>query len=354
MKKIAFVSLSNLYAVPYIKKYIRAMNGEVSYDIIMWNRHGVSEDDYGAEKVFSYTALMNESLPKPVKFLHMIKFCNYAGKILKLEDYDGVIILHTNAGILLHHILCTKYSKKFILDIRDYSMEYNKLYYWIEHKLMKHSTYCFISSDGFRTFLPEHEYYLVHNNIYLSPEEIEAFRNRPRQEGVIRITFIGMVRFFEEGKRLAASIGNDSRFTVGYYGKNGLKMRKFIGEVPNHLYTDQFAPERTMEYYMKTDAINNVYGNNVYVNYLLSNKLYYSTMLGIPILVSPNTYMAQVVQEYQVGFVYDLDDPLARDHFYTYYRSIDWDEFDANCRRFCEKVARDDEVFEQKVREFFY
>ena len=140
----------------------------------------------------------------------------------------------------------------------------------------------------------------------------------------------------------------------GYYGKNGLKMRKFIGEVPNHLYTDQFAPERTMEYYMKTDAINNVYGNNVYVNYLLSNKLYYSTMLGIPILVSPNTYMAQVVQEYQVGFVYDLDDPLARDHFYTYYRSIDWDEFDANCRRFCEKVARDDEVFEQKVREFFY
>lgn len=352
MKRIAFVSLSNLYAVPYIKKYVQAMNGEASYDIVMWNRHGVEEGDYGAETVYSYPVLMDEALSKPLKLLHMIRFCDFAGKILRRDNYDGVIILHTNAAILLQQLLCTKYSGKFILDIRDYSMEKNSLYYRIEQKLLKHSAQCFISSDGFRAFLPEHDYSLVHNNVKLTQAEILAYHNRPRQAGVIRIAFIGMVRFFEEGKRLAASIGYDPRFTVGYYGKNGLRMRDYIGETSNHLYTDHFPPEQTMDYYMKTDIINNLYGNNIYVDHLLSNKLYYSTMLGIPILVSPNTYMAEIVQKYQLGFVYDLADPSAPDQLYAYYQNIDWDTFEANCSRFREKVEKDESVFEQKIQEF--
>ena len=352
MKRIVFVSLSNLYATPHIKKYIQAMNGEASYDIIMWNRHGVEEDDYGAKNVFAYPVLMDESLSKPVKLLHMIRFCNYAHTILKRENYDGVVVLHTNAAILLQQILCTKYSGKFILDIRDYSMEKNALYYQMEKRLVKHSQECFISSDGFRSFLPEGDYCLVHNNMKLTQEEIAAYQQRSREPDVIRVTFIGMVRFFEEGKRLAASIGSDPRFTVGYYGKNGLKMQEYIGETANHLYADHFPPVDTMKYYLKTDVINNLYGNNIYVDHLLSNKLYYSTQLRIPIIVSPNTYMAEIVQEYQIGFVYDLSDPSAPDLLHAYYQSIDWNAFDANCRRFCEKVEQDDLVFQRKIQEF--
>ena len=352
MKRIAFISMANMYTVPYIRKYISAMGGCADYDIIMWNRHGLDEGDYGARRVFAYTKPMDEALPKGKKLVHMVGFCAYVGKILRKQNYDGVIVLHTNAAVLLAHILCTKYSGKFILDIRDYSLERNRLYLAIEKKLLAHCAQCFISSDGFRAFLPEHEYHLVHNNAEISADTVNAYRNRKRTDGVIRITFVGMVRFYPEGKALAQSIGDDPRFLVGYYGKNGKKMEAFIGLTSNHEYADQFPPERTMDYYMKTDAINNIYGNGIYVDHLLSNKLYYSAQLGIPILVSPNTYMEQIVQKYGLGFVYDVNDPEAPQRFYQYYQSLDWDKFYENCDTFCREVAKDDAVFEKLVRKF--
>lgn len=59
------------------------------------------------------------------------------------------------------------------------------------------------------------------------------------------------------------------------------------------------------QFYKYADCINNLYGSNSnYLNFALSNRLYHSVQIGIPILVCPNTFMAKIVQRYKIGFVF--------------------------------------------------
>ena len=154
------------------------------------------------------------------------------------------------------------------------------------------------------------------------------------------------------------SFRNDQRFRFQYFGKNAFQLRDLLdkkGYRDNLSFVDQFPPEQTLSFYAKTDIINNVYGNHsLFVDYLYSNKLYYAAGLGLPILVSPQTYMAEVVERYGLGFVFDPEDPNAPDKLYKYYGGIDWAAFDERCEAFCEMVAEDDRKFERLVREFVF
>lgn len=353
MKKILFVSLTNLYLVPYINKYIDAIGGSAQYDIAYWDRHGVDDGDYGARKTFVYRKPMSDFAPRADKMLGMAKFCHFAAGYMRRENYDGIVLLHSHAAVLLYTLLRGKYRGRYIFDIRDFSMENIPLYYAAEQKLIKSAAVTFISSEGFRKFLPEHDYLLVHNNVKIAPAVIREFRSAPRDHSPVRLSFVGMTRFYEQGKQLARCLGNDPRFLVGYFGKNAQVMHQTLGEYDNHVYVDQFPPEQTLDFYRRTDMINNVYGNkNPFVDYLSSNKLYYCTLLGLPIVVSPDTFMAELVEKHQIGFVFDHNDPHAADRLYEYYTNLDWDAFYRSCDAFNALVEADDRKFEEIVRAF--
>ena len=354
--KIAFISMSNLYLCPYINKYLDVMRGQAEYDIIYWNRHGVEESADGVSRVFAYEKPFDDLQPKWKKLLQMVGFSRYVRKIITENRYDGLVILHTNSAILLCRTLKKYYKNRFILDIRDYSMEKNPLDFRIEKGLTALSAVNFISSEGYRTFLPEADYYMVHNSTQIDPAFVQQFRQaRNAGPGAIRISFIGLVRFFAQNERLAAILGNDSRFQLNYFGKNADELKARLAEkgYTNLSFTDQFPPEQTLSFYQQTDIINNAYGNHdLSLDYAYSNKLYYAAILGLPILVSPGTYMADIVTKYGIGFVFDLEDARAPEKLYQYYRSINWAQFDKNCDAFCRMVDADDRKFREILTEY--
>lgn len=358
MKKIVFISLNNLYLCPYINKYIVAIKGHASYDIIYWNRHQISEDPLGADQVFPYERNSGELISKWKKLGGFLGFQRFCEKLLRTRDYDGVVLLHTHSAILLYRVLTKYYRGRYILDIRDYSMEKNPVYYQIEKRLVRNAAVNFVSSEGFRVFLPEGDYHMVHNNSPIPPETKAQIREARGKNRPIRVSFIGLVRFFDQSEKLAASFRNDQRFRFQYFGKNAFQLRDLLdkkGYRDNLSFVDQFPPEQTLSFYAKTDIINNVYGNHsLFVDYLYSNKLYYAAGLGLPILASPQTYMAEVVERYGLGFVFDPEDPNAPDKLYKYYDGIDWAAFDERCEAFCKTVAEDDRKFERLVREFVF
>jgi hypothetical protein len=106
-------------------------------------------------------------------------------------------------------------------------------------------------------------------------------------------------------------------------------------------------------YYEGTDMILNLYGNHTpKLDYALSNKLYYSASLGMPILVCPDTYMAEIIDVYELGLIFDKNDPQNLNKLYAYYSNIDRNEFLRKCDYFLHSITNDMEQYKKIIRLF--
>jgi hypothetical protein len=353
-KKLCFITLGNLYLCPYIKKYIELI--DCKYDIIYWDRHNLKENFDGADNVYAFNLGLKEGSSKIQKLRGYIEFAEYGKKILLNEKYDGLILLQTSAGVLFYKTLQKQYYKKYILDIRDYTMEKNPVFYKLVSKLIKNSYKTVISSEGYKAFLPDYNYVLTHNNFKLTNEIAMMFNTRKRENKKIVISYIGLIRFHEMNKKLIKMFGNDVRFEIRFIGKDALLLKKFCDDdkITNVKLIDRFPPEKTLDYYYDTDIICNVYGNNSpLLDYALSNKLYYASQLNIPILVSPNTYMETISSQYNFGITLDVNSKIAVDHVYNSFIDMDYIKLKKGCSAYNQKVNLDNAFFEKNVLGFF-
>lgn len=345
-------------AVPYLLKYTELLNCD--YDIIYWNRYGVIENSNAAEQyVLEYQ--LPKGSTKLRKLIGYLKFKALAEKILCENDYEKLILLSGNVAVLLKNVLLAKYRGRYIIDIRDYFMENNKLYFNAENTLIDNSALAVISSAAYKNFLPEHDYVLAHNSPILTENQIRSFRAKKdsqranRNEDPVVLSFIGGVRFFEQDKKVLSYFANDERFFLRYIGAGADLLRKHCekNDIKNVYLHDRFPPEQTLGFYETTDVILNLYGNGTpLLDYALSNKLYYAATLGLPILVCPGTHMEEVAVGNGFGFMFDLNDPIAKDMLYLYYRKIDWENFYKHCDEFLTKVHQDEEEFLARTSRF--
>lgn len=358
MKKIGIVSLIDIFMLPYANTYIDLFV-EMGYevDLIYWER---------VEKKHAANTLLNKNIneikykkkittaeSKYKKLFLYYRVIKFIRRKIEEKKYDGIIFLQTQPGIACFDILIKKYKKKYIFDIRDYSYEKNVFYRWIEGKVIKYSYKTIISSPAFRVFLPEHEYITAHNytKINCKPRHLESENNI----FPLQISFIGSIRFIEINKRIINLFADDPRFQLNFYGTGALVLKEYCTKkrIENCDFLDTFPFELTEKLYEKTNLINNIYGNNTpLLNFALSNKLYYAAQLEIPILVCSGTYMEKIVNEYKIGYVFDLEEPQIKEKLIDYYFNIDWNEFRKNCSRLVERVSQENEVFYQSIQKF--
>ncbi|TCI71259.1 MULTISPECIES: capsular biosynthesis protein [unclassified Exiguobacterium] len=353
-KKICFISLTNLYLTPYIHKYISET--EYTYDVIYWNRHEIVES-IGAENIYAFNSPMNEGINKLNKAIGYLKFIKYAKEKLLTGNYDGIILLQTSLGVMLNKILLSEFRKKYILDIRDYTLENNKYFFKLVKKLVENSSSTVISSAGYKAFLPEYDYIIVHNDNEVSKEETKKKYEKTdhRKKSKIVISYIGLIRFNEQNKKMIIKFKNDDRFLLKFIGTGANHLKSFCDfhNVRNVVLIDKFPPEKTIEYYYESDIIYNVYGNNTpLLDYALSNKLYYAAKLGMPILVSPYTYMEEISLKYGFGYSFDLENNNACTELYDYYNNINWIDFRKNTEAFVNIINTENENFKKMVKEF--
>lgn len=359
MKNFCIVSFCNIYVSPYAKTYIDAIQKKGdSVTLLFWDRDAVNgENDkfLNCNKCVYQRKITNASSKKE-KLVGYLEATKVFKEHLRDNDYAGVILLQTHVAVACGSVIRNKYGGKYIVDIRDYTLENYRVYRRFEKMVIDQSYATIISSPAYAKFLPKHDYILAHNFTSYSKEQIDEIE---KISGVnikpIKISFIGKVRFIEQDKKLLQLFANDYRFRLCYFGTGAEILKDFCEsqDIKNVEFYGSFQPDKTAEFYKKTNIINNIYGNhNPFLDYALSNKLYYAAQFHIPILVCPDTYMEEVTNKYNLGYTLDIRSPQAPNDLYNWFVSKDMEALVNGAELFLNKVKFDTEKYMKLIDDF--
>lgn len=353
--RICIVLPCNIYTAPFYKRYINIFKSiEAEFDLIYWDRADILEETF-ADNTFKFEMPDEVNSGNSSKIFKYLKFNLFVKNILEKRKYDRVLILGSYAGIMaqLSSFLSSKYSGKYWLDIRDYTFEKNRLYLRMMTKAIKSSHATVISSPGYKEFLPEWDYIQAHN---IDFDSINSFNPSNKiKDDKIRISFIGLVRYYEQNKKLLEIFKNNSQFTLQYFGMNSEILEEYCqaNEIHNVEFHGRFKPSETPYFYNKTDVVNNIYGSTgIELTTALSNKLYYAASAGIPILVSKDTLMADISCKYGFGYAVDLSDMHLPKKLERWYLQLNQSKMFENCRLFMKSVEEDEIEFETRLINF--
>lgn len=355
--KIGIVLPSNITYAPYFRIYEKLLNqAGLEFDLIYWNRDLIEESTNGRK--FSYDVKDKVNSGDWKKCFKYISFSKFVKSKLSSLAYDRVFFLGTNAAtvVILSDYLEKKYKNRYWIDIRDYTYEKYSFYYNRLENAIKSAHTVAISSNGYREFLPDANYIGVHNIDMLNIEKSLGLKNKIKDsfDNPIRISFIGLVRYFDQNKKLINILGNDARFLLQFYGKNSEVIREYCDSkgITNVDFEGRFAPEETANYYIKTDIINNIYGSDdIAVTTALSNKLYFAAALNLPILVSKDTYVEKISTQYGFGYSIDYNNVNFSDDLYNWFKKFKSSEKRGN-KKFWDKAQKDNATFELYLYKF--
>ena len=356
MKRFCIISYCNLYVLPYANAYIDMIrkNGN-NCDLYFWDRDsGETKEEYEGCGIipFKYPLLSGDSRQK--KIIGYFKATRFFVSSVKKQKYDGIVFLQSHAAVACLGLM-RKNKGRYIVDIRDYSLEKYPLYRCLEKKVIDNASFSVISSPAYIRFLPPSKYVISHNFNPFSYEEMKRYYETKQASEVIRISFVGTVRFYEMDKKILRLFANDKRYLIGYYGRGSEYIADYCkkNHINNAEFASVFSPSETIDFYSHTDLINNLYGNHTpYLDYALSNKLYHAALLKIPILVCPDTYMAEITQKYGIGFVLDVDDNNAPTALYDWFRNLDSDSIRKGSERFISDVKDENSDFFNTLRDY--
>jgi hypothetical protein len=356
MNKSALIVGTNLHWTPFYYRYENILNElNLPFDLLIWNREGLSEKS-AAKNIYEFKSIDIANNKNPLKVIKFIRFSNFVKRTLKKENYNKIVFVGTYGCTVAFcaNYLSKNFKNKMWIDIRDDLYEWFKPYYNAQKRTIEASYATAISSPAYTKFLPEYDYLFMHNIDPNASELIKKFNYVPDKEGRIRISFIGNVRYYEQNKQLLSLLGDDNRFVLQYYGKGSEQLKEYCIEnnITNVDFHGAFAQEETINFYEKTDIINNMYGNDTMnLQLALSNKLYYGLFLKLPILVSENTLMEELTKEYNVGFTFINDSNFA-DNLYDWYQNIQCNK--SNCRfdELWNRFLEEDNYCVKKLEEF--
>ncbi len=343
--KAIFILSDNIYLTPYIKFYIDILKKlNVEFDVVYWDKNDneiISDANYFR---FHY-----KSKCKIEKIFGYLKFRLFVKKIIEKNKYNLIIPLHMTVYLFINNFFVNRYKGRYIFDVRDYSYEKYSFFQSIEKKLANNSLINIISSKGFLNFLPENEYFIHHNFSYDDYKEYKQYNN-PNEK--IELSFIGLIRFMEQNKKIINYFANDDRFHLNFIGTNSDELKEYCekNSINNVSCVGTFNSKDTLKYYNSTDGIMNMYGNNSkLLEYALSNKLYYSAVLYKPILVSKNTYMEELTKKYNLGIAVDLYDKSKLNDIYNYYIHLDRNKYINDCNNFIDKVIKEQNITREEI-----
>lgn len=344
--KVLLVSADNLYLTPYIQTYLTTLQSEkIDYEVVFWDKNN---NELPTDPAFQQFRVKNNSIVS--KILGYLKFKRKVQNIIRKDRISFIICLHPICNFLLFFILVKKFRNNYIFDVRDFSYEKIRLVRRMEKQLTKYSAINVVSSDGYKSFLPKAEYSITHNIPKIKSKKILSIKYTTLP---IKISYIGLIRFMDQNKKIIDFFGNDNRFQLQFIGTNAGKLQEYCKQnnINNVTLIDTFPEKNTLHYFEKADMILNLYGNHTpLLDYALSNKLYYAAILKKPILVCPDTYMESVSHQYGFGFTLRMEDKQELDKLYQYYLHLNQTELQNNCDRFMSIVIKQQQEYITDVK----
>lgn len=352
---VALVFCGDLKYCPYINRYIeRLENAHMDYKVYFWNR---SKFDMNLSDHYVYYDQESElTSGKIQKLLDFVKFRRWLIRQLKNNHHEKIVALSTLTGVFLGSFLYKKKKGSYIFDIRDYSYEHIKPFFAIEKKVIEHSAFTAISSGGFKSFLPEHEYVIAHN---FNRNDIIDGAKFKKTEEKINFVWNGVVRYFEFQRYYLDALKNDLRFNIVFHGDGPeLKLYKdYCTEngFMNVTFTGSYNNGDKEALLKNAHILNNCYGYTQNagnkLKYAVSNRFYDGMIYHIPQLVEPDGYKPRWAKQVGIGESFAVDSDFA-DRLYNYYINIDAEEFDIACNNVMKDVLCEDDEYIMKIDSF--
>lgn len=362
--RILILGFTKIKYMPYMHFYLDQIDKTKNeIHLIFWDRDGtrdVSIDDRIILHCFKRN--MSDALPLKQKMPSIIAYGKYAKKTINNINPDYLIVLHSTTALTIIGNLLGKYKNKYIFDYRDITYERFYIYRKLISDIVLSSTLTFISSDGFRIFLPNVNDKMItsHNLLKSSLLKREEYKDREHDTSkTIRIAFWGMIRHLSINERIVDILGNDKRFEIHYYGRASSKWIEFFDKCKinynNVFYHGEYLPEDRNEFAKKTDLIHNLYSNNdATTPYAMGNKFYDGLIFYIPQLCTDGSFMGDMCNKYGVGLSCNLDDNDLADKIYEFYQTLDYKSFNSKCDFLLNNILSQIDDGEEKIRRIFH
>lgn len=350
-KTACIIGTANIKHISLISLYTRYFDmKDIPYDIVYLDRYGI-EEKTTAQNTYKYTVIpKNGSLGRLKMFWD---FRKYALKRIKEGGYKYIITWQTTGAYLFADKLMRKYPGRYVINVRDYVAEGKWPFKWLIRCLIKKAYFVTLSSPGFKTFLPDHDYLRVNS---INEDLLEGITPaQHKRDGVVRVGFAGNCRYFQESFKLIDALGNDPRFELWYCGTNSETLKDYAEQ---HNYTNVktmpgFNPSETAEIMSGFDIVNSAFGNDAKDNStLIPIRLYTAVALHRPMLVNDSTQLAQEVSENDLGFVIGDYEGLG-DKLYPYYCNLDFDVLDRRCDQYMVKSRTENQLFYNQLDKLF-
>lgn len=347
--RVLFLLADNVYLTPYLQYYtniLRKMN--IKYKIFFWDKN--NNENINDKHYIRFTYNTERKIKKIYGYY---KFRKSILKLIKKENFDIIVPLHPIVSFILANVLVNEYRKRYVYDIRDYSYEKYFWYRLTEKKLARNSMINIISSKGYKNFLPEEEYFVTHNIPNISQNELDKHKQLNNPRGKINISYIGLIRFMDQNKKVLNFFKNDERFHLNFIGTNAKQLQNYCdkNDIRNVTLIDTFDSKDTLNYYDNTDVIMNLYGNHTpLLDYALSNKLYYSACLYKPILVCEDTYMELVSKKYEIGYSLPMKSTKEKEKLYEWLINMNRKKFIVQCDVFMKDVYKEEEKLNKEIQ----
>lgn len=353
MKKVLLICYSPRRIAPFLDTYIKFFeDAKIDYDYctreIVGNHLDGDEDKN--RYVFEYEQ-KNNAFSKIVTLLRWKRFIS---RIL-LNDYSGVVLLTCYPALILGHTMRKRFKSKYIVDIRDYFQPIrHKFIYRFLGKTIDDSYFTAISSKGFLKWLPSSKKYKTIHNLPSSASCVGKSYCSLSKGKKYCIGYFGIIHYYEENKKIISALANNESFKLIYGGIDSEpgRMRAIADDIgaENVEFSGEFVNSEKESCYSKVDFINAVYGNgSLTVRTALPNKLYDCIIYKKPIIVSKNTYLADVVTEFNLGIVLDLDGDILS-QINSYIDSFDADKFINGANSLLEKSKNENEEISKLCR----
>lgn len=351
MKKIAIILCDDVYACPYLGKYIDACKEKkIEFDVLHWNRTG-EKREYPAN-YYGFFETSNLYVAKWKKLFAFLRYGKFLKSKIKQEKYDKLIMLTTLPAMLCYSLLMGRYRGKYIFDFRDLSFENNKLFCRCVQKICDNAAFACVSSPGFLEILGQRSLVPVHNFRYEDLERRELVA-KPIS-GKIKLAAVGVTRGDKNNKLVVDAFGNDERFYINLVGRGNdtpafLEYAKKYSNITvvgayNNAEKEKYIQEATMLLYYYPCSFN--------CNRALANKYYDGLIYKKPLLGNIDTYSGKRLMERGLGISLRLEDADAADRVYDYISKLDMHAYNEMAEKELSAVLEEDKRYLQKIDEF--
>ncbi len=349
--RILLIDSAKLKYAPYMNFYISNIdNIKNEVHAIYWNRDLKDEDTsaFSGITLHEFREYQKDDVPKQKKILNFIRFRKYVKRILKQNHFDFVIVF--SPAPVLSDILTRKFKGRYIYDYRDSTYERFAPYKWLIGRIVKKSYAAFVSSDGFRRFLPcdVQSKVITSHNIQLDSLNHRDDKIRlGKKTEKIRVAFWGLIRDEETNRKMIDKFAADERFELHFYGREqacALRLKEHAKNINarNVYFHGEYKPEDRYEFVQNTDIIHNLYcSSNTMI--CMGNKYYDGVIFYIPQLCMNGSFMAENAEKSGIGLPCDPSDEKFTDTVYDYYVNLNKENFYECCDNELDRIMEQHE-----------